>query len=87
MIITVTYKCKYRLSFSKNYVFTICGKCYNLKSGRFIKQVYKNGMIGYMINRKFYSLKKLKTYLQKIPNKQMLDLEKMSYSSNLPVFL
>ena len=87
MIITVTYKCKYRLSFAKNYVFTICGKCYNLKSGRFIKQVYKNGMIGYMINRKFYSLKKLKIYLQKIPNKQMLDLEKMSYSSNLPVFL
>jgi hypothetical protein len=78
MIITATFECTYRLGFAKNYVFTKCGKCYNLKSGRFIKQIFKNGMIGYMINRKFYSLKKLKSYLEKIPNYQMRALEKFT---------
>jgi hypothetical protein len=78
MVITVTYNCKYRLSFATNYVFTKCGQCYNLKSGRFIKQIYKNGMIGYMINRKFYSLKRLKSFLERMPNRQMRTLEKLT---------
>lgn len=65
--ISVNYTCKYRLSFAHHYIWTICGKCYNMKSGRLLKQVYKNGSIGYVINSKFYSLKKLREQLEKIP--------------------
>lgn len=65
--ITVSYTCKYRIKFATNYVYTLCGKCYNLKTGRFIKQVYKSGCIGYIINSKFYSLTYLRSKLEKIP--------------------
>lgn len=65
--ISVNYTCKYRLNFATNYLWTTCGKCYNIKTGRLIKQIYKSGCIGYIINGKFYSLTKLRTYLEKIP--------------------
>ena len=68
--ITVSYTCKYRLKHATNYVYTTCGKCYNQKSNRFIKQVYKAGCIGYVINGKFESLKSLRSKLEKIPNKE-----------------
>ena len=68
--ITVNYTCKYRLSFDNNYVWTICGKCYNTKTSRLIKQVYNSGCIGYSIKGKFYSLKYLKTKLELIPKKE-----------------
>lgn len=68
--ISITYKCKYRLSFAQNYVWTTCGKCYNLKTARQLKQVYKSGMIGYVIQGKFCSLKKLRGQLEKIPVKE-----------------
>ena len=65
-IITVKYHCKYRLKDFPNYVF--CGeKCFNAKTNREIKQVYNIGSIGYNINGKFQSLKKLKSQLEKIP--------------------
>ena len=65
--ISVNYTCKYQLKFSDNYKWTKCGKCFNFKTGRQIKQVYNNGCIGYSINGKFYSLKYLRTQLEKIP--------------------
>lgn len=68
--ISINYTCKYRLKFAPNYVWTICGKCYNLKTSRMIKQVYKCGCIGYVINGKFYSLKSLRNSLELIPNKE-----------------
>ena len=68
--ISINYTCKYRLKFANNYLWTNCGKCYNYKTGRLIKQVYNSGCIGYMINRKFYSLTKLRTNLELIPKKQ-----------------
>jgi hypothetical protein len=70
--ISVSYACKYRISFATNYVWTKCGKCYNLKTGRFIKQIYKCGSIGYIIKGRFYTLKKLKPFLEKIPVKEKL---------------
>ena len=70
--ISVTYTCKYRLDFENSYVWTKCNKCYNLKTNRFIKQVYKSGCIGYIINSKFYSLKVLRRHLEKIPKKEYL---------------
>jgi len=65
--ISVTYTVNYRLSFAKNYQWTKCGKCFNSKTGRQLKQVYKNGMIGYCIKSKFYSLKYLRNKLERIP--------------------
>ena len=70
--ISVNYTCKYRLNFAHHYVWTNCKKCYNLKTGRFIKQVYKSGCIGYIINGKFHSLTNLRKQLEKIPKKEFL---------------
>ena len=64
--ITVNYTCKYQLVFATNYKWTTCGKCYNDKSGRFIKQIMKGGSIGYVIKGKFYTLKYLRGKLVKI---------------------
>ena len=66
---TITYTCKYRLKFANNYIWSNCGKCYNIKTGRLIKQVYKSGSICYIINGKFKSLKYLRTQLEEIPKK------------------
>jgi hypothetical protein len=65
--ISVSYACKYRLKFATNYWWTACGKCYNTKRGKLIKQVYNSGCLGYNINGKFYSLTKLKSELELIP--------------------
>ena len=70
--ISISYTCKYRVKFAPNYVFTICGKCVNLKTGRKIKQVYKSGCIGYGINSKFYSLTYLRKHLDVIPKKEFV---------------
>ena len=64
--ISVNYTLKFELSFAPNYKWTSCGKCFNTKTGRQIKQVYNNGCIGYSIDGKFKSLKFLRTKLIKI---------------------
>ncbi len=63
---TITYTCKYQLSFDNNYKWSTCGKCFNSKTGRMIKQIMKGGSIGYVIKGKFYTLKFLRTKLVKI---------------------
>ena len=68
--ISVKYTCKYRIKFANEYVYTTCGKCYNQKTGRLIKQVYKSGCIGYVIRGKFYSLTSLRKELELIPKKE-----------------
>jgi hypothetical protein len=68
--VSINYTCKYRLKFANNYAWTNCGKCVNLKTNRLIKQVYKSGSIGYVIKGKFYTLKKLRTQLEKIPKNE-----------------
>lgn len=62
---TVTYVVKYELSINPNYIWTSDNLCFNLKTGRRIKQVYKNGMIGYCVAGKFKSLKYIRPLLQK----------------------
>lgn len=64
--ISVNYTIKFELDFAPNYKWTSCGKCFNSKSGRIIKQVYVGGSIGYCINGKFKSLKSLRSHLTKI---------------------
>jgi len=41
--ISVEYTIKYQLDFSPNYQWTKDGKCFNMKTGREITQVYSNG--------------------------------------------
>lgn len=65
--ISINYTVDWQLSFAKNYQWSKCGKCFNSKTGKALKQCYKNGMIGYYIKGKFYSLKYLRTQLEKIP--------------------
>ena len=52
----VKYKAKYRLKDNENYIFSTCGLCFNLKSGKLVKQITKGYTIGYLINGKFKSL-------------------------------
>jgi hypothetical protein len=64
--ISVTYTLKYELSFAPNYKWTECGKCFNTRTGRQVKQTLVGGSIGYCINSKFKSLKFLRENLVKI---------------------
>ena len=64
--ISISYTLKYELSFAPQYKWSEKNDCFNVKTGRRIKQVYNNGCIGYSINGKFKSLKYLRTQLVKI---------------------
>ena len=68
---TITYTVEWTIKNNNSYVWTKCGLCFNLKTGKQINQSYKNGAIGYYINSKFISLKKLRTILVK-PTKEKL---------------
>jgi len=65
----VKYKSKYRLKDNENYIFSTCGLCFNLKSGKLVKQITKGYTIGYLINGKFKSLEVLRQNLELIPKK------------------
>jgi len=69
---SVTYKAKYRLKNNPNYVFSTCKLCFNLKSGRLVKQITKGYTIGYLIDGKFRSLLQLKSELEIIPKKEFI---------------
>lgn len=64
--ITEAYTLKYELSFAPKYKWTECGKCFNVKTGRKLKQSYVSGSLGYSINGKFKSLTFLRKHLVKI---------------------
>lgn len=70
--ISVNYTLEYQLSFATNYQWTKDGLCFNIKTGRQIKQSYNSGSIGYYICGKFYSLKYLRSKLEKIPTNEIL---------------
>jgi hypothetical protein len=57
---------KFVLDFTPNYCWILDNKCYNIKTGRFIKQILNNGSIGYIINGKFISLNELRRHIKKI---------------------
>lgn len=56
----------WRLDFAENYQFDKNGNCYNVKTGRKIKQTVVGYTIGYCIGSKFHSLGKLRKSLVKI---------------------
>ena len=65
--ISITYTYNYQINFATEYKFTTCNLLFNNKTGRKIKQVYNNNCIGYNIRGKFYSLTKLRSKLEVIP--------------------
>lgn len=70
--ISVSYAVYWRLKTAEEYQFTKRGICFNVKSGKQIKKVYKSRCIGYNIRGKFKSLKAIRPLLEKIPTKQKL---------------
>lgn len=65
--ISVNYTLVYQLKFANQYQWTADGKCFNVQKGTQLKQCYNAGCIGYNIKGRFYSLKYLRTQLEKIP--------------------
>ena len=65
--ISITYTLKYQLQTAPQYKFTTDKKCFNVKTGRMIKQTYCGGSIGYCIDGKFRSLTSLRKELELIP--------------------
>lgn len=66
--ISITYNYNWTLNFNDNYVFTDCGKCFNLKRNKQVKKVLIGYSVGYNIASKFYTLEKLRKQLVKIKN-------------------
>lgn len=68
-----TFEVEYEIiswvSFADHYVFNQHRECYNLRTGKRIKKTRQGGSIGYNIKGKFYSLTRLRPYLQK-PKKE-----------------
>jgi len=62
-----TVEITYTIIGHEHYVFDKLKNLHNKKTGRIIKQKSKNGMIGYYINGKFMSTKRLKPLLIKPP--------------------
>jgi hypothetical protein len=54
------------LDFAENYQFDKLGKCYNVTTGREIKQTVVGYTLGFCIKGKFYSIKRLRRSLVKI---------------------
>jgi len=69
--ISISYTLKFELDFAPEYKWSEDNQCFNVKTGRKIKQVYNNGCIGYTIRGKFKSLKYLKSRLRKIKNDEL----------------
>ena len=63
--ISVNYTLVWELDFDDKYQFTKDGLCFNVKTGRRLKQSYSCGSIGYCINSKFMSLTRLRNHLIK----------------------
>jgi len=65
--ISIKYTLVYQLNFANNYQWSKCGKCFNIKTGRQIKQTLNSGCIGYNIKGRFYSATFLRNKLELIP--------------------
>jgi hypothetical protein len=64
--ISITYDYVWCINYAPNYVFTKCGKCFNLKRNKELKKKLKRYTQGYNIDGKFISLAKLRPFLVKI---------------------
>ena len=69
--VSINYTIKYELSFATHYKWLDDDSCYNIKTGRKIKQTIVGGSIGYCINGKFKTLTYLRKHLIK-PKQEFL---------------
>lgn len=63
--LSIDYNYKYHVSFAPEYVFTTCGKCFNLNRGKIVKHIVKKYTSGFNVRGKFYSDDKLRPFLSK----------------------
>lgn len=64
--ISVNYSLKWQLRENDKYVWSSCGKLFNLKSGREIKKTLNGGSKGYWIERKFITLENLRSKIERV---------------------
>lgn len=67
--ITYTIELVYQIKDAPGYSFGKDKHLYNTKTGRKLNQCLNGGSIGYWLNGKFYTLKKLRSLLYKQPKK------------------
>lgn len=65
-VITKKYNLIWQLSYAPNYQFDKHGNCFNIKTGRQIKQTVIGYTTGYCVCGKFKSINFLRGYLVKI---------------------
>ena len=70
-VIQINIPLKWRLKNNHKYCFGIDKCCYNVQRGKKIKQSYNGGMIGYWIDKRFVSLKKLRKEIELIPKEKL----------------
>lgn len=69
LLISVTYRVKWRIKNNEKYGWTECGRLFNLNNNREIKKTVKGLTPGYWIGREFVSLEKLRSQIELIPKK------------------
>ena len=69
---TIRYNTEWRLKGKEYYQFTKDGKCFNSKTGKYIKMCVVGYSKGFYIKGKFMTLKRLKSQLERIPKKEKL---------------
>jgi len=71
MNITITINIKWLIKEYDDYGIGEDKCLYNMKRCKRLKQIYNNGSLGYKLNSKFLSLKKLKPLLYKPQNNKI----------------
>ena len=69
--ISINYDLKWQLKFAEEYKFSKCGKCFNTKRQRQVKQVVNCRSVGYCIRGKFYTLSFLRSQVELIPKSNL----------------
>jgi hypothetical protein len=73
MIIQVNFTAKWQLKNNPDYVWTVCKRLVNLRTGRIIKKTFngKGCKQGYWIGKKFIKIEELKNLIELIPKKEL----------------
>jgi hypothetical protein len=64
--ISVNYALKWRLKDKHNYQWSVCGKLFNVQTGRQKMKTVNGGSVGYWIGREFVILNDLRIRLELI---------------------
>jgi hypothetical protein len=64
--ISNNYSLKWRYKLDHKYQWSECGVLINVKSGRVVRKILNGGSVGYCINGRFISAKKLRSEIELI---------------------